>query len=135
MNHLLALLLVSLSIVVTLAADSGKAQHDYLRQRHIVHRKLTTYEDYWWRELPSAPKAAATTIGYDEHSWDNSMEIDIDPLDWSQLTPTQRSAATTLGYDQLGWDEASSFDEYDFNELGPIALAHAKALGFTQSKW
>ncbi len=69
-----------------------------------------------WHALNEDERAAATTLGYAEHSWDGDWvppncamsAWDADPeaiRSWDELTEEMRTAATTVGYTWDKWDE------------------------------
>ncbi|CAB9529912.1 expressed unknown protein [Seminavis robusta] len=73
-------------------------------------RRLTTYDDFWWEELPLEIQAAAEVLGYDQNSWDNVIPVYTEELFWDELTEEQQAAAKLLGYTQALWDGTSTDD-------------------------
>ena len=57
-----------------------------------------------WKDLTAEQKAAATTLGYDEATWDGNGKVAVEEKDWEELTVEEQKAASTLGYDEDEWD-------------------------------
>ena len=58
----------------------------------------------FWDDLPSDIQQAARDLGYDQESWDNSLQPDESNKLWDDLTPLQQQACVKLGYTKYQWD-------------------------------
>ena len=72
------------------------------------------FDNLDWVDLPPRAKAAATTLGYDEDSWDSAQDLDIFCTFWSELTTAEQEAAQDLGYEDTWNDEVFEFCVEDF---------------------
>ena len=61
--------------------------------------------DEGWRDLTDVQRAAATTLGYNQKTWNGNKHVKVDDMYWAELSNHEREAATVLGYSQVTWDE------------------------------
>jgi len=72
-----------------------------------------------WIDLTSEVQQAASTLGFDQNTWDNAENDDDNApeppsmmlMDWTQLSDAQTQAATTLGWTKQSW--CDSVDDND----------------------
>jgi hypothetical protein len=58
----------------------------------------------YWSELPVVIREAATELGYNQLSWDNTDPQDIFSKVWEELSAREQKAASTLGYTSSQWN-------------------------------
>ena len=61
---------------------------------HLHHRRLCTYENTDWANMPSSAQSAASTLGYSQSCWDSDCNCSTCNKDWNELSSSQRSAAS-----------------------------------------
>ncbi|MBW1649707.1 MAG: hypothetical protein JRJ44_03310 [Deltaproteobacteria bacterium] len=67
-------------------------------------------EAFWnsfekWADLNSAEQAAWQTLGWNEKSWNENVDISAsENKKWAELTPEEQTAGTSLGYDEVSWN-------------------------------
>jgi len=64
------------------------------------------WDSIYWDTLTNNGKIAATALGYDQNTWDNSIVPDgIRGKVYDELSEEQKDAAFMLGYyDRESWD-------------------------------
>lgn len=72
-----------------------------------------------WEDLPAFAKNAATTLGYDQRSWDNDSLNE--QRSWERLSMAEQEAAVALGYHHEYWNE------FYGNDVRPNPVANANA--------
>merc|ERR1712238_139354 len=125
--------------------DMSNAPTNYATSVPTEENTYTDMSNEDWMELPNEMKNAAISLGYNQETWDETMDDDeIMPFDkkWQQLTETQQGAVSLLfGYNPETWDEEylqavmTTLDEQDWDELSPNIQQAATILGFTQQSW
>ena len=80
------------------AADVAAAAHT------PGHEKL-------WEELCAAERAAAVSLGYSEHMWQEGISPDVCLRPWRELSKSQLDAAVQLGYDEELWEEELAHED------------------------
>ena len=66
-------------------------------------QNMDHYNDYNWIELPTEVQEAATTLGYNQNTWDDWDDPELFEGEWSELTHKEKSAAQVLGYSEEIW--------------------------------
>mmetsp|Transcript_31612 Transcript_31612/g.46497 ORF Transcript_31612/g.46497 Transcript_31612/m.46497 type:complete len:209 (+) Transcript_31612:28-654(+) len=69
---------------------------------------IGTWDEYYWRELPSCVQDAAAVYGYDEESWDGDEDLCPDFCEewWKDLTDEQQWASFVFGYNEEIWNNS-----------------------------
>ncbi|KAL7556758.1 hypothetical protein ACA910_008091 [Epithemia clementina (nom. ined.)] len=112
-------------------ATSTKTFH--IKKKNKYSGQASKHEDFLWIQLPAAAKKAATALGYEKETWDNSTLIDIDHKPWHDLTEEQKTHAATLGWDHDSWEH--KYEETSWANLPSLVQEAATELGFTEHTW
>ena len=62
------------------------------------------YQKPLWSDLTQLEQGAATTLGYNQHLWENGLTPSACACPWSKLALVERRAACLLGYCNELWD-------------------------------
>jgi len=89
------------------------------------------YEDVQWSKLPAKARRAASTLGYDEASW-NGNEWRCDEA-WGDLSAEQRGAAEALGWTERAWED--QYEECEWKDLPANVKRACRRLGYDASTW
>lgn len=93
--------------------------------------------EYDWDDLPADVRAAATTFGFTQHTWDTNIPVMAFETDWSDLSPDLKAAALILGYDEATWcnDQQAVWLDQEWNELPTGIQQAAVVLGYDAQSW
>jgi hypothetical protein len=104
-----ALLIVFLVLISMSGNESSSIElRSSFGQSHtktIGSNRAVNYDNYNWKELPKPVKKAATRLGYNQRSWDHSVNYSppIFHKQWKKLMTEEKRAATALGYNEKSW--------------------------------
>eukprot|EP00535_Pseudo-nitzschia_heimii_P013251 CAMPEP_0197196136 /NCGR_PEP_ID=MMETSP1423-20130617/32193_1 /TAXON_ID=476441 /ORGANISM="Pseudo-nitzschia heimii, Strain UNC1101" /LENGTH=240 /DNA_ID=CAMNT_0042649909 /DNA_START=143 /DNA_END=865 /DNA_ORIENTATION=- len=114
---------VTVFVFVIFASQGGNSSEGVYSLREGQKHQQTggaKYDNTYWRELPSDAKKAAMRLGYNEKSWDHSIDPSITNKPWQALIVEEKAAASTLGYNQKTWNrEESDSEESESEETSP----------------
>ncbi|KAL3810567.1 hypothetical protein ACHAXA_001180 [Cyclostephanos tholiformis] len=128
-------------------------------ERKLVEltREVLAYYDEFWIDLPVEIQGAFGVLGYNETTWNNSIEPESSGLFWDDLTPEQRDAALFIRYTAEMWDaevlalvsptagpvpfdateavEPGYYDSYSWDEMPPEVQDAFEILGYDEELW
>jgi len=107
MRHLRLLLVSAMFMSGALPPSSGLSLQPAVAAEHIrVPADICDWDDYDWRELNDAEKAAWSTLGWTAQLWDSEDgEAWSDGVGWRRLSATEQEAAMSLGYSTDTWGD------------------------------
>lgn len=92
-----------------------------------------------WADLTPAQQRHATTLGYNETTWDNpgTAEVETSYIRWETLTAGNQTAAEALGINEFYWDcLIQHYDNYKWTELEAQGVkVYYEALNWDYPSW
>ena len=96
---------------------------------------MPPFKDKWWSELPQKAKDAATTLGWEQSTWDDD-EFDKVPYFATPLSQVSEKKKAAAFY--LGWQPIYSkpfCEDLWWQDVEEETKSAAAKIGFDQNKW